>query len=89
MRAAMFLGIIDRATTLDIAQTMLYLLGLPSADYMNGRVLEEGLTRAYTNGHPGFLIADYGTLASEGTGDEERPASEQELERLRSLGYVD
>jgi predicted AlkP superfamily phosphohydrolase/phosphomutase len=89
MRAAQFLGIIDRATTLDIAQTMLYLLGLPATDYMDGRVLVEALTRDYVGRHGGVLMADYGFDMGGQTAEEERTVTEEELQRLRSLGYVD
>ena len=37
--------------------------------------------------HVGALIADYGKVATEV--DKESPPSTEELERLRSLGYVD
>jgi predicted AlkP superfamily phosphohydrolase/phosphomutase len=87
MSAAQFFGIVDRATTLDLAQTMLYLLGIPCADYMQGRVLEEGLDGDYISEHRGAMIADYGAAAARA--DDEGAPSPEELERLRSLGYVD
>lgn len=87
MRVAQFLGLIDRATTLDICQTMLYLLGTPCADYMQGRVLTEGMDRSYLSGHPGALVTDYGDAAS--PADSRSAPAPEELERLRSLGYVD
>ena len=87
MRAAQFFGLIDKATTLDICQTMLYLLGIPCADYMQGRVLVEGMQGFYLSENGGVLIADYGAAAVKG--DEESAPTPEELERLRSLGYVD
>ncbi len=87
MSCAKALGIVDRATTLDLCQTMLYLLGLPCADYMQGRVLVEGMDRGYVADHPGLLITDYGAEATRA--DRESAPSSEELERLRSLGYVD
>ncbi len=87
MKAAQGLGLLNRATTLDVCQTILYLLGLPCADYMQGRVLVEGMTGSYVSEHPGALIADYGEQAKKS--DVESAPSPEELERLRSLGYVD
>jgi len=87
MRAAQFLGLLDRATTLDLCQTMLYLLGVPCADYMQGRVLTEAMQRSYVSEHKGTLVADYGEIGGEVEG--ESAPSAEELERLRSLGYVD
>ena len=43
--------LIDRATTLDVCQTVLYLLGVPCADYMQGRALVEGMNRSYVSEH--------------------------------------
>jgi predicted AlkP superfamily phosphohydrolase/phosphomutase len=87
MKAAQALGLLDRATTLDICQTALYLMGLPCADYMQGRVLVEAMDRSYVSDHLGARIADYGEQAKKI--DVESPPSPEELERLRSLGYVD
>ncbi len=55
MKAAQFLALVDRATALDIRQTILYLLGLPCANYMQGRVLVEGMDRSYVAEHEGPL----------------------------------
>jgi predicted AlkP superfamily phosphohydrolase/phosphomutase len=87
MKAAQGLGLLDRATTLDICQTILYLLGLPCADYMQGRVLAEAMNGSFVSDHPGSLVPDYGEQAKKV--DVESPPSAEELERLRSLGYVD
>lgn len=87
MKAAQFLGLVDRATTLDICQTILYLLGVPCAEYMQGRVLAEGMDRSYVAEHRGTMVSDYGELDREV--DEKSAPSPEELERLRSLGYVD
>lgn len=87
MRTAQFLGIVDRATTLDLAQTMLYIMGLPCADYMQGKVLVEGMDGEFISETPGARVADYGATASKS--EDEAAPTEEELERLRSLGYVD
>jgi len=86
-KLAQFLGLVDRATTLDIAQTALYLMGLPCAQYMQGRVLVEAMERSYVSEHWGALIQDYG--AASRRPQRESAPSPEELERLRSLGYVD
>jgi hypothetical protein len=89
MEAARFLGIIDGATTLDITPTMLYLLGLPVADYMDGRVLVEGISQDHLGDNTGTLIAGYASGALQRAQEGETELSPEELERLRSLGYVD
>jgi tetratricopeptide (TPR) repeat protein len=76
---------IEQPTLLDIGPTLLALTGVPPAQDMPGRVLEEALT----------LTAPSRTVASYDTG--ERVAGDHSadgsidpkiLERLRSLGYV-
>jgi predicted AlkP superfamily phosphohydrolase/phosphomutase len=87
MKAAQFFGLVDRATTLDLGQTMLYLMGVPCADYMQGRVLVEGMDGSYVSENRGALIANYGAAAERG--EDKATPSQEELDRLRSLGYVD
>ncbi len=82
-------GTIRGATIADIAPTVLYLLGLPVPEDMDGRVLEELLTQEYLETHP--------VQQGPAVGGGERPAgpspySEDERERiaetLRGLGYL-
>ena len=76
----------DRPTILDIAPTILALLGLPPAEDMPGRVLEEGLQRVKAPPR----VASYETA---GAGAEPGAAGGSEtdaamLEKLQSLGYL-
>lgn len=77
---------IDSASILDIAPTVLALLGLPPAADMPGRVLDEAFsieleTQRIVSYETGSVVA-----ASERTAD--REVSEAQLEHLRSLGYL-
>lgn len=82
------LGIVERATTLDITPTVLYAVGLPVARDMAGRPLVElfGGERApqwvdtYESGRAGRSATD--------VEDEATEADDEMLERLRALGYV-
>jgi predicted AlkP superfamily phosphohydrolase/phosphomutase len=56
-------ALLDGASVLDIAPTLLYLLGLPVARDMEGRVLTEMLDPAYAEDHPVTFIPSYEGLA--------------------------
>ncbi|MFH1573352.1 MAG: tetratricopeptide repeat protein, partial [Acidobacteriota bacterium] len=81
---------LPRASVLDITPTVLYLLGLPVASDMDGRVLLEAFDSTYTAEHPVLRIQSYES-------GEERvpeapitsPDDEALRERLAALGYVD
>jgi hypothetical protein len=51
------------ASILDVAPTLLYLLGLPVARDMQGRVLTEMLEPGYAREHPLTFIPSYEGLA--------------------------
>ncbi len=51
------------ASVLDLAPTMLYLMGLPVARDMEGRILTEILEDDFTRGHPVTFIPSYESLA--------------------------
>jgi tetratricopeptide (TPR) repeat protein len=77
---------IDKPTLLDIAPTVLALLGLPASTEMPGRVLADALTLA----EPPARVASYET----GTGDhahaaDSAPVDAKILAHLESLGYLD
>lgn len=81
---------IDEASVMDIAPTVLHLLGLPVPRDMSGRVLAEALESEFAQTSPVVEIASYET------GDAKRqelpiasPEDEALLERLAALGYVD
>jgi len=71
----------------DIAPTLLALAGLPVADDMDGRVLEEILRPEFLDEHPVRRTPTYETGAA--TMAVRRSDAEDELfEKLRALGYV-
>jgi len=80
-------GLVPYASILDVAPTALALLGLPAAADMPGRPVAEALTGDRT---PPCWIPSWRTLAAPtpppagGT----TPMSQEEMDRLRGLGYV-
>ena len=80
---------IHGAGVLDVAPTILAMLGLPVAEDMDGRVLEEMLTDAFLSEHPVRQIATYETGPRGEAEALESEYDDEVLERLRSLGYID
>jgi predicted AlkP superfamily phosphohydrolase/phosphomutase/tetratricopeptide (TPR) repeat protein len=85
-------GRLDTTSLLDIAPTVLYLLGLPRAEDMPGRIVQEAIDAAFRARVPERTIATY-----EGIGKSSRPAGDlvadsrvdnEMIEKLRSLGYI-
>jgi predicted AlkP superfamily phosphohydrolase/phosphomutase len=77
------------AAVLDIAPTVLALLGLPVAEDMDGQVLWGLMRDRFLSEHPIRWVSSYeGKERGDG---EPRPSAYDEgvLERLRSLGYID
>ncbi|HET7292319.1 MAG TPA: alkaline phosphatase family protein [Vicinamibacteria bacterium] len=82
-----------KASLLDVAPTVLAILGLPVPGDMEGRVLDELLEPAFLAAHPVRRIESYEPLidrkailaaaAAEGEGSDE-----EKKEMLRSLGYI-
>ncbi|MEE8524406.1 MAG: alkaline phosphatase family protein [Thermoanaerobaculia bacterium] len=82
------LGLIERATTLDLTPTILRAMGLPIARDMAGRPLTELLP-----GSDGGWVDSYDGLADGVPSPEASPAEDKEsndevLDRLEALGYV-
>jgi tetratricopeptide (TPR) repeat protein len=82
-----------RATLFDIAPTILYLLGLPVAEEMPGRVLLEAIDPAFARAHPARSIRTYETLGNPreavlATASGAGEAEEELLAHLRALGYI-
>jgi predicted AlkP superfamily phosphohydrolase/phosphomutase/tetratricopeptide (TPR) repeat protein len=78
---------IDQPRQLDVAPTLLALAGMPTAQDMPGRVLNDALTIPV----PGPAVASYeGGPARAGDPKTAKvdPANPQIVERLRSLGYL-
>jgi hypothetical protein len=78
------LGLIERATTLDLAPTVLYTLGLPVARDMAGRPL----TELFSGPEGAKWTASYDGRVGTPARREEPGADAEVLERLRSLGYI-
>lgn len=75
---------IERATTLDVAPSVLTLAGLPVADELAGRVLDEVVEPVATH------VASYGARDSDAQGAvHDAEVDPQMLEKLRALGYID
>lgn len=79
------------ARLVDIAPTVLALLGLPGADDMDGRVLEELFVEDWRRAYPRDTVPTYDTaewLASRGGDPEASGVDDALMERLRGLGYI-
>lgn len=78
------------ANVVDVAPTVLYLMGAPVAQDMDGSVMVEAFDPAYLTKHPVLLTGTYEKPGEneqkEEIVDEER--DEQEMEELKALGYV-
>lgn len=84
-------GPIDGATIVDVAPTLLYLLGLSIPQTLDGEPLTEIIDPDYLLRHPVESVASDGAATPEvaGTPDQGEPAlDETTRERLRALGYI-
>jgi predicted AlkP superfamily phosphohydrolase/phosphomutase len=81
-------GTVEGATLLDLAPTILHLLGSRVPDDMDGRVLAELFEEGVLRDHP---VAYREASAGEVRQDDEVSPAEQAiiLERLKGLGYID
>jgi predicted AlkP superfamily phosphohydrolase/phosphomutase len=69
----------------DIAPTILYMLDLPIADDMDGRLMKDVFEPRELGRNKIYLVADYSSLPVDSLPDVER----QDIEKkLRSLGYI-
>jgi len=83
-------GATVQASVLDLAPTILALLGLPVPKDMSGRVLKEIIDPGFLARHPVRSIRSYDDwMSRQPVSTSGPPAAEQEkLEMLRSLGYI-
>ena len=85
---------LEDAHIYDLFPTVLHLLGLPVPETADGRVLEEALEEGYRRAAPVAKVASYDALlplflpGAERDGEAEARRREEELEKLRALGYV-
>ena len=83
-------GRLDTHGLLEIAPTVLYLLGLPTADDMPGAILKEAIDPAFLARVPARTVASYeglGRAAPQDIASDDKVDDEM-VEKLRSLGYV-
>jgi predicted AlkP superfamily phosphohydrolase/phosphomutase len=78
---------IDDSRIIDLAPTVVHLMGLPVPGHMDGRVLDKALTPDFLDAHPIHFVQ-----AQDDQGDEEMALSDEETaeieDRLRALGYL-
>lgn len=85
---------LEDAHIYDLFPTVLHLLGLPVPETADGRVLEEALEEGYRRAAPVAKVASYDALmplflpGGERDGEAEERRRQEELEKLRALGYV-
>jgi tetratricopeptide (TPR) repeat protein len=80
---------LEDARVLDITPTVLAIMGLPAAEDMPGRVLEEAFDPEWlARVKPAGRIESYGERSSNGTVVRRKDEEEAMLERLQALGYV-
>jgi hypothetical protein len=81
-----------RGSVMDMAPTILALLGLPVGSDMEGRVLEGILREGFLDEHPLTYVDSHtppGWAESRGGSMVGIPDAEERLEQLRSLGYIE
>jgi len=82
----------NELSILDVAPTVLYSLGLPVPEELQGRVPEEIYQADYLKEHPVRKVSGAtapGSPAANGTVATEVEDEETVLERLRELGYIE
>lgn len=82
----------DIGTVVDIAPTVLNLALLPLGRDMHGNVLESILDEEFLRSHPATYVETHDDpewIASRGTDAGKVPGTEERLEQLRSLGYIE
>lgn len=84
----------DRMEVMDVAPTLLALMGLPASDEMGGRVLTEGLTKPglrYVERLESHRVASYQAFAPaqpDSLTEEDSALDEAVRRQLKSLGYI-
>jgi len=84
-----FLGLMERATTLDVTPTILYLMGLPVARDMDGKVIVDAIAHEFLKENPITYIDTYENIGERRFIDkDEKKVDKEYLEYLKSLGYI-
>ena len=73
----------------DIAPTVLYLMGLPAARDMDGKIAEEMFKEDYLAAHPASYMDRYPMPARDADAWQTLPFTLQEFDRLRRSGYLE
>jgi predicted AlkP superfamily phosphohydrolase/phosphomutase len=76
------------ASVYDVTPTLLYYLGLPVGDDMDGRVLKRLLTKPYASRRV-KTVPTHDDPSAVAETHVESPVDDQALDHLRSLGYID
>ena len=79
---------IENAQIIDVAPTILYLMGVPIPCDMDGRVLHEAMVPSYSKEHPVQYEEASTPTAAEGGDAYSAEETENVRERLRGLGYL-
>jgi hypothetical protein len=82
-------GYYDGATILDIAPTVLAVMGLPVAEDVDGRVLEEVIREDHLERYPLSTVPSYEPLLGKEKGEIGSTMDESIREQLKSLGYIE
>jgi len=82
-------GYVTHSSVLDVAPTLLALLGMSIARDMDGRVLTEAIAPEFLEKTPLVYIDTYDTKLELSKVEDDEPVSEEVMARLRDLGYVE
>ena len=78
----------DTASVIDLTPTILYLFGMPVAEDMDGKVIEQVIRDEVLEEYPMETIISYETGRRKRTGNTASSIDEAIKDQLRSLGYV-
>ena len=82
---------IEGAQIIDLAPTVLYLLGMPVPRSMDGQVLIQAFEEGYVDSHPVTYVDDEATIPEDGPPSGEGYTAEESeavRDRLQGLGYL-
>ena len=79
---------LDNPSVYDVAKNMLYLVGLPVADDMTGRVWTEAYTEDFKNANPLRTIRTYGHHTPVEYQESSSDVNDEIKAHLRALGYI-
>jgi predicted AlkP superfamily phosphohydrolase/phosphomutase len=80
---------LERASILDVAPTLLHLLGVPVSQEIEGRVLLDALEPSYRAAHPVRTVPRYDPAPPPAAVEEDTRAEDALREELRALGYIE